>query len=257
MQMSVDECKAVRDYWEKPDTISLRDDNLRQLETEAVALWLDPECVVLDVGCGDGVNTITYARRVRRIIGIDYSEQMIRRATRRLVDSRLDNVEFQNLLIQDLNKFSEQFDRVISQRCLINLPTFQAQTDAVCAIHDALKPGGIYLLLECFEEGRRWLNEYRKKVGLSPLPVPWHNLFFNEDQLYPVLDVFFDLLEVVDFSLYYLVTRILNPMMGLNLEDQLSRLIDQSARDLQARIGFDSLSWGIGPQKLIVLRKRK
>ena len=255
IQMPEDRGAAMREYWERPDTISLRDDNLRQLEAEAITRWLDSESVVLDVGCGDGINTVAYAQRVHRIVGIDYSRQRIRRATRRITDIGLHNVEFQHLSVQDLKQISERFDIAISQRCLINLPTFEEQKDAIHQIYCILKPGRLYLMLECVEQGRQHLNELRGQVGLEPLPMPWHDLFFDEDQLTPLLRIFFEIVEVVDFSLYYLITRILNPIMGLDLEDPISKRIDDAARQLQTQLHFDALS-GIGPQRLFVLRAR-
>jgi ubiquinone/menaquinone biosynthesis C-methylase UbiE len=245
---------AVRGYWGKPSTISLVDENLRELETQAILKRLKTSDSVLDVGCGDGINSLVYAGRVERLIGVDYSEEMIRRAKRRVAELNLVNVGFQNLAVQQLSEIHEDFSVVITQRCLINLTSFEEQREAILSIHRLLQQGGLYLMLECVEQGRALLNDMRVKMGVPPIPMPWHNQFFDIDQLISMLRQRFSLVETIDFSLYFLITRLLNPLIGHDHTDWTSKQIDSIARELQLQLGLDQLK-GIGPQRLFVLRK--
>ena len=59
-----------------------------------------------------------------------------------------------------------------------------------------------------------------------------------------------------DFSLYFLVTRLLNPLLGLDHPHPMSQEIDSAAERLQEHLDLDQLS-GIGPQRLFILHKRQ
>lgn len=244
----------VHKHWEEPGQVSLQDENLRALETEAIVRWLTHTDCVLDLGCGDGINSLNYASKVKRLIGVDYSDGMIRRAKHRLADSNLDNIEFQNRSVEELDQITDAYDVVITQRCLINLSSIEEQSAAIAAIQRLVRPGGLYLMLECVQEGRVRLNQLRTSVGLEPLSMPWHNQFFDLEQLLPLINSYFTIEEIADFSLYFLITRLLNPLMGLDYSNSFSKQIDAVAMQLQSQLPLDQLS-GIGPQRLFVLRK--
>lgn len=249
-----DRAEAVRAHWENPATVSLADQNLRALETEAIKSLIPPGCSLLDVGCGDGCNTLEYAAIAGQTLGVDYSNEMIARAARRLADWEGAGLEFRRLGLDELTGLDRSFQAVITQRCLINLSDFAAQTAAIRAIHGLLSPGGVFLLLECVDQGRQNLNLLREKAGLDPIAMPWHNAFFDEKPLETLLAGLFNIRMVVDFSLYYLVTRVMNPMTGLPHDDPWSKRLDDTARRLQDIFGLTRLQ-GIGPQRLYVLDK--
>jgi ubiquinone/menaquinone biosynthesis C-methylase UbiE len=245
---------GIREYWENSNTVSLKDDNLRQLESDAIIQWINPVDSVLDVGCGDGVNSILYAKSASHLIGVDYSEEMIKKAKQRLKGSDLCNVEFRTVSVSQLASMAEKFDVVITQRCLINLTSFEDQQSAIISLHNLIKPKGLYLMLECFEQGLVFLNELRKNLGLEPLPMPWHNRFFDLNELMAVLKSRFIIKSITDFSLYYLITRLLNELLGLDTSDPMSKQIDTAAKRMEKCIRLESLN-GIGSQKLLVLQK--
>src|SRR5947209_542523 len=58
-------------------------------------------------------------------------------------------VRFEELDVLSIGAHAE-FDFVISDRCLINLPSFQLQEQAIEQIAAALKPGGTYVAVENF-----------------------------------------------------------------------------------------------------------
>src|SRR6476660_9450654 len=47
---------------------------------------------ILDVGVGTGISLPDYSR-TNRIVGVDYSEPMLRKAKERVIEHKLDNVE--------------------------------------------------------------------------------------------------------------------------------------------------------------------
>ncbi|MFZ5587068.1 MAG: class I SAM-dependent methyltransferase [Thermodesulfobacteriota bacterium] len=246
--------EAVRAHWEDPATVSLADQNLRALETDAIKAFIPPGKTLLDVGCGDGCNTVEYAAIAGETLGVDYSHEMIARAKCRLAAWQGARLEFRRLELDGVAGLNRSFHTVITQRCLINLGDFAAQTAAIRAIHDLLLPGGVFLLLECVDQGRESLNQLREKAGLPPIAMPWHNTFFDQEPLEAFLAGLFTIRTVVDFSLYYLLTRVMNPMTGLAHDDPWSKRLDDTARRLQGIFGQERLQ-GIGPQRLYVLDK--
>ena len=49
--------EVIEEYWENPNTVSLIDQNLRILETNAVLKHLSKNDVILDIGCGAAEST--------------------------------------------------------------------------------------------------------------------------------------------------------------------------------------------------------
>ncbi len=245
----------VREYWEDPETVSLRDENLRILESRAILSALPPNLRVLDVGCGDGVNTVEYARKSAVVVGIDYSMSMIRKALGRLRRTPVENCTFLQTSLDALPFSKGFFDTVITQRCLINLENREAQRKAIAGISGLLRPGGFYLMLETVQEGLEEVNRIRAGVELEPLKTPWHNLYFNREVLEESLKEFFVIREIRNFGLYYLLTRIFEPMTGLVLTDPLIRRMDHCARRLEETIDPERFM-GIGPQSLYILEKK-
>lgn len=75
----------------------------------AVFASIPPGATVLDLGCGAGLDSLIAARRVGptgKVIGVDFSEAMLRRARQAAVAAGIDNVEFhqadaENLCLDD------------------------------------------------------------------------------------------------------------------------------------------------------------
>lgn len=253
--MNQEHQERVRAHWEDPKTVSLADPNLRQLEVEALCAWLQPQHQALDLGCGDGVNSVVFAARVQSLLGVDYSGEMIRRARERIAGGGPTNMSFRQLPAQELDALEPRFDLVISQRCLINLDSWESQLAAIQAVHGLLPPGGTFLMLECLDQGLEAINDLRAQMDLDPLKMPWHNHYLNLDQLLTTLQPLFEVKAQQDFSMYYLLTRVLNPSLGLEHTDPISRQLDQAARRMQATLRPQPLS-GLGPQRLLVLGRK-
>lgn len=101
-----------------------------------------PGEVVLDLGCGAGLDVMLAAQRVGpngRVIGVDMTDAMIARARDAVAAAGLQNVEIRKGIIEELPVESGTVDWVISN-CVINL---SPEKDRVFAeIARVLKPGG-------------------------------------------------------------------------------------------------------------------
>ena len=69
------------------------------------------------------------------------------------------------------------FDVVLTNRSLINLTSVKDQKEVIQGVEAILRPGGMYLMIECLNEGAASTNFLRKRLELDPIDPPWHNLF--------------------------------------------------------------------------------
>jgi hypothetical protein len=81
-----------------------------------------------------------------------------------------------------------------------------------------LKPGGRLLMLEGSRQGVDSLNEFRAAMGLEPIPVKWHNLFFDDRTLTDFMQQHgYHLLAEEGLGAYFLLTRGVRPVLDQNL----------------------------------------
>lgn len=186
----------------------------RWLEIETIKSFLRPQYRVLDVGCGNGFTTLQLSPLCREVVGVDYSESLIRRAKENSQSLGLRNVNFLNADVLNLpfDKLTG-FDLVLSERCLINLRSWEDQKRALSGISHLLKPEGKFLFVEGGRNGREQLNHLRTSMGLTPMPPVWHNLDFDEEQTRQYLETFFDFIEEKNFGVYDLIARVLHPLL--------------------------------------------
>jgi ubiquinone/menaquinone biosynthesis C-methylase UbiE len=103
---------------------------------------LKPGEVVVDLGCGGGLDVFLAAQQVGsagKAIGIDMTEDMIARARRNAEQAGLANVDFHLAEIESLPLPGDSVDCVISN-CVLNL--VPDKSHAFAEIYRVLKPGG-------------------------------------------------------------------------------------------------------------------
>jgi phosphatidylethanolamine/phosphatidyl-N-methylethanolamine N-methyltransferase len=99
---------------------------------------------VLEVGVGTGISLPDY-KRSTRLVGIDISEPMLRKAMARKRELRLDNVEA--LAVMDVGHLGfpdASFDVVVAQYVITAVPDPDAALDEFARV---LKPGGEIILV--------------------------------------------------------------------------------------------------------------
>ena len=174
---------------------------------------------ILEIGCGNGYTSKQLSEELNvNIVGLDYCEELIDIAKKR----KLKNVNFCIGDVLKLDFESESFDIVYSERCLINLDSWQKQKKALNEIHRVLKKDGIYVMIECFLDGLDTINKARRVVGLLPIEQPFHNKYFDKKKLYKYIVNKFINFEQNDqefkkiykqnfLSSYYFGSRVLYP----------------------------------------------
>lgn len=122
--------KTTTDYWKNwfderakhatSDYILNRGTTLRlnELEARAHKQFLEavnpqPADAVLDAGCGSGRNISILSSLVKRIVGIDFSQEMLAKAAERVVNEKLTNVKLVAGSVTELEFPDDAFDKVV------------------------------------------------------------------------------------------------------------------------------------------------
>jgi len=99
---------------------------------------------VLEVGVGTGISLPDYSRNTK-LVGIDISEPMLRKAQIRKRDLKLDNVEALSVMdVGHLGFPDAAFDAVVAQYVITAVPDPDAALDEFARV---LKPGGEIILV--------------------------------------------------------------------------------------------------------------
>jgi phosphatidylethanolamine/phosphatidyl-N-methylethanolamine N-methyltransferase len=119
---------------------------------------------ILDVGVGTGISLPDYRRDIR-LVGIDYSAAMLKKARRRVIEQKLDHVETLAVMDAKFLGFPEAFfDAVVAQYVVPAVPDPEATLDEFVRV---TKPGGEIILANHIgaEKGPRKVFE----AGFSPI----------------------------------------------------------------------------------------
>lgn len=231
--------KNVKEFWEneadawgEDPRVTIRDHFYRLLGVNYIVDFLSAlpkkPFRILDIGCGTGFSTLHYAQVCEEIYGVDYSERMISRAQKFLINSRYrreiihehcdgiwdlpcGNVLFQVGDARNLKFSDEFFDVVISDRLLVNMQTREMQDRVLMELHRVLRPGGFLFVNEATIQGHAKIDSFRAKYDLPPMEKYWHNCYLDEDLLYGHL--FFDVRDVQRFDVYQFLSKIVYPFM--------------------------------------------
>jgi SAM-dependent methyltransferase len=135
---------------------------------EVVSPWQPGKAV--DLGMGDGRNSIFLAKRGWKVTGIDLSESGIAKARNNAKNA---GVEF-TALNQDVNEFdfgNQQWDLV----CMLYFSGFTFVRDLEKRIAAGLKPGGYVVFKGALPTPERLLERWRpwQSLGMSPVRLEY------------------------------------------------------------------------------------
>ncbi|MBQ6098438.1 MAG: class I SAM-dependent methyltransferase [Methanobrevibacter sp.] len=119
-------------------------------EHTPVSLWglkhlnINSDDIILDVGCGGGINIKRMAKNAKKVYGIDYSEESVKLSKE--VNKKLINegkVEIMNSNVKNLPFEDDTFDIVTAFETVYFWPDIEKCFGEVKRV---LKPGGIFLI---------------------------------------------------------------------------------------------------------------
>jgi phosphatidylethanolamine/phosphatidyl-N-methylethanolamine N-methyltransferase len=131
---------------------------------------------ILEVGVGTGISLPDYSA-ANRLVGVDLSEPMLRKAQERVVEFDLRNVEGLTVMDAEHLAFPDcSFDVVVAQYVVSTVPNPEATLDEFARV---LKPGGEIILVSRVgaEAGLRktiehWFQPIVRKLGWRT-EFPW------------------------------------------------------------------------------------
>lgn len=179
--------KTVGDYDTVANKVVMEDEALQQAIVEAVGLAVDTQCTIIDLGCGTGHGMkMLLDKFVRaRVIGIDFSDRMIEKAQKNLVEYA-DRIE---LIEADFRAWAMPPAQVIVSGVAIHNISHEEKSLLFKNIYSALAPGGVFIngdfiAGESIEQQTLFDDTYRKFLEANlegeELSV-WIHHAFKED----------------------------------------------------------------------------
>ncbi len=230
--------QQILEYWNDAETESMYDKYLLEAEINLIKQYLSPNSKILDAGCGEGEGTLVYASIPGvEMYATDYSHTRLKKAEERLKNCA--NVTLLEVNFLDDYSLPKDFDYIISQRFLINLSESKLQHQVLLDLMLLLKPGGKLLMLEGSKQGAEFLNSFRVAWGLEPIPVKWHNLFFDDAALVTFMKKNgYSLVEESGLGTYFFLTRGIKPALQNDLNWQCEFNKTAASKTMQALLGF-------------------
>ena len=152
LQRSQSYFESVAGDWERIRK-SYFDDRVASLAIEKL---LPRDLTLADVGCGTGSLTFELARFAHKVIGVDLSSEMLRRARALAKERKIDNVEFRRGDALKLPLTSHSVDAAFSVMVLHFLPEPVRAIAGLCRI---TRPGGTVVLVDLVEHKQEWMRE--------------------------------------------------------------------------------------------------
>ncbi len=219
---------------------------------------------VLEIGCGNGHNLFGLWKQFAsyHFTGLDYSPQMIESAQCIREAYPEADMHFGVSDILTLHQMSlnpAHYDVVFTDRCIINLNTWELQKTSLRNSADRMKTGGVLMILENFTGNYGNQNRLRESVGLPARTPDPYNRFMHETEfqhfvtgeLGLIHEVTDDFGSLHDILLYVLIPAVnegkvdySNPIM-----EAVTSLLTKMPDDFQHRFG------PFGQNRLYVFRK--
>src|SRR5918996_1164255 len=144
--------ESVAGDWERIRK-SYFDDRVTSLAIEKL---LPRNLVLADIGCGTGSLTFELARFARKVIGIDLSNEMFRRAGAVAREREVRNVEFRQ---GDALKLPLDAHSVDAAFCVMVLHFLADPQRAIKGICRVTRPGGSVILVDLVQHKQEWMRE--------------------------------------------------------------------------------------------------
>jgi SAM-dependent methyltransferase len=144
--------ESVAGDWERIRK-SYFDDRVTSLTIEKL---LPRNLTLADIGCGTGSLTFELARFAGKVIGVDLSGEMLRRARAFAKERDLENVEFRQ---GDVLKLPLESHSVDAAFCVMVLHFLPDPARAIAGLCRVVRPGGAIILVDLVEHKQQWMRE--------------------------------------------------------------------------------------------------
>lgn len=118
------------------------DQQVYEKKLKIIQSHLNPDSVVLEVGCGTGSTALALAPLAKSIIATDFSAKMIDIAQDKAKRAGVNNVSFGQKSIDDFTQASAHYDVILALSVLHLVDDREA---TIKRLFDELKPGGVLI----------------------------------------------------------------------------------------------------------------
>lgn len=223
-----------------------RDYNARELEIAAIRAALGAPGRLLDLGCGNGYTLLVLGEAMPGwdLLGIDFSPNLIAGANQLLTQRRGTLQSVPRFLEADALAHLAQsadasVDYVLTERFIQNMPNEAVQIDVLRQIRRILRPGGLLLMCEGSDDGFEALNDIREKMALPRIPSTSREnvsaIRFEDDSIERIAtqELGYVLRSKAGFSTFFLIARVLHPLLVAPDPPRFDARINELARELQ------------------------
>lgn len=138
--------KIAEKYAKQP----IADEVSYQKKLDITREYLNPDMNVLEFGCGTGSTALAHAPYVKHIQATDISSNMLEIGRQKAEAASVENVDFQQAGISDIEVPDESLDAVFGFSILHLL---EDKDDALSRVYRMLKPGGVFISSTACLEG--------------------------------------------------------------------------------------------------------
>lgn len=118
--------------------------------------YLNPDAVVLEIGCGTGSTALIHAPHVKHIRAIDFSKKMLEIAEQKRKSAGIENISFDCATLDDVDSGETKYDVILGLSVLHLLRDWR---DSILKIESLLKPGGIFISsTACIGDSMKWFK---------------------------------------------------------------------------------------------------
>ena len=146
--------------------------------TKFAMSFMNKESVVLDAGCGVGWSSFIFAKKAKRVYGVDYSNEAIEYAKKKY---KKNNLSFIIMNVCDLRFDDNSFDIVISFEVTEHLMLEQGKR-FIAEAYRVLKPGGLLIGTTPIVQG---------EVGKDQCEIKHHIHEYSKKELHELLISYF------------------------------------------------------------------
>lgn len=146
---------------------------------------LNEDDLVLDVGCGNGQNTIKISRVANSVVGVDIDKKLLKIAKRSVDLLGIKNIKFEIVNLEEKLKYqNHSFDKIIFLDVLEHLNNRYLILKEIKRI---LKPEGL-LFIGVPNSQTSW-KKFQCSVGINSFSDPDHKVEFSENEISSLLNL--------------------------------------------------------------------
>lgn len=148
----------------------IADEAAYQKKLAVTRTYLQPDWLVLEIGCGTGSTALLHAPYVKHIRAVDFAANMIAIAQGKAEAQNITNVTFEQANVDELDVPAQTLDAVLGLSILHLLEDKEA---VIAKVYSMLKPGGIFVTsTACLGDTMPWFKliaSIGKFFGVFPL----------------------------------------------------------------------------------------